>query len=120
MDKAGENAPTCGSRITIQDGHLSVPNNPVIPFIEGDGTGPDIWRAAQAVFDASVEKAYRGQRKIEWFEVYAGEGGLTQDCVALCEQIRAVDHGRLIDRRGDLPAARMHEVANALRAILDL
>ena len=49
---------------------LNVPDNPIIPFIEGDGTGPDIWRASVRVFDAAVEKAYGGKRKIEWYEVY--------------------------------------------------
>src|SRR4051794_14575172 len=66
-------APNRGETITIQNGKLNVPNNPIIPFIEGDGTGPDIWRASQRVLDASVEKAYGGKRKIEWFEVFAGE-----------------------------------------------
>jgi len=65
--------PKNGEKITIQNGVLSVPSHPVIPFIEGDGTGPDIWRAAQRVFNAAVEKAYGGKRSIEWFEVYAGE-----------------------------------------------
>ncbi|NDD92860.1 NADP-dependent isocitrate dehydrogenase, partial [bacterium] len=58
-------APTKGQRITIQNGKLNVPKNPIIPFIEGDGTGPDIWRASQAVLDAAVQKAYKGDRKIE-------------------------------------------------------
>jgi isocitrate dehydrogenase len=58
---------------THEDGSLEVPNNPIIPFIEGDGIGPDIWAAAQPVFDAAVEQAYSGDRKIEWKEVYAGE-----------------------------------------------
>ncbi|MCB0601473.1 MAG: NADP-dependent isocitrate dehydrogenase, partial [Saprospiraceae bacterium] len=62
-----------GSKVTIKDGALQVPNNPIIPFIEGDGTGPDIWYASQMVFDAAVEKAYGGQRKIHWIEVLAGE-----------------------------------------------
>ncbi len=65
--------PASGQKITVKDGNLFVPDNPVIPFIEGDGTGPDIWRASQRVIDAAVQKAYGGQRKIEWFEVYAGE-----------------------------------------------
>jgi isocitrate dehydrogenase len=65
--------PTEGEKITIKDGKLNVPNNPIIPFIEGDGTGPDIWRAARMVFDAAVEKAYGGKRKVVWFEIYAGE-----------------------------------------------
>ena len=62
-----------GEKITIADGKLNVPNTPVLPFIEGDGIGPDIWRAAVRVFDAAVEKAYCGERKIEWLEVLAGE-----------------------------------------------
>jgi isocitrate dehydrogenase len=64
---------TQGEKITNQNGQLNVPNNPIVPFIEGDGTGPDIWAAAQRVLDASVEKAYKGERKISWKEVYAGE-----------------------------------------------
>ncbi len=62
-----------GQKIIIKDGKLNVPDSPVIPFIEGDGTGPDIWAASQRVFDAAVEKAYGGKRNIIWKEVYAGE-----------------------------------------------
>ncbi len=62
-----------GEKIRIENGQLVVPNNPIIPFIEGDGIGVDIWPAAKAVFDAAVEKAYGGERKIEWEEVYAGQ-----------------------------------------------
>lgn len=65
--------PTEGDKITIDNGILQVPNNPIIPFIEGDGTGPDIWKSAQRVLDAAVEKAYNGEKKIAWYEVYAGE-----------------------------------------------
>ncbi len=65
--------PNFGEKITIQDGILKVPNQPIIPFIEGDGTGPDIWNASKMVIDAAVEKAYAGKKKIAWFEVYAGE-----------------------------------------------
>jgi isocitrate dehydrogenase len=65
--------PANGETITISGGKLAVPDRPVIPYIEGDGTGPDIWRASQRVFDAAVEKAYKGKRKIAWMEVYAGE-----------------------------------------------
>ncbi|GAB7388634.1 NADP-dependent isocitrate dehydrogenase [Bacillaceae bacterium] len=65
--------PENGEKITLRNGKLNVPNNPIIPFIEGDGTGPDIWAAASRVLDAAVEKAYKGERKIAWFEVYAGE-----------------------------------------------
>ncbi len=62
-----------GEKIRMENGLLTVPDNPVIPFIEGDGTGPDIWRATKLVVDRAVEKAYRGRRKIEWKEIYAGE-----------------------------------------------
>ena len=62
-----------GEKITLENGKLKTPNNPIIPFIEGDGTGPDIWASASRVLDAAVEKAYDGERKIVWKEVYAGE-----------------------------------------------
>lgn len=62
-------------KIILENGKLIVPANPVIPFIEGDGTGPDIWKASVRVFDAAVKKAYRGERKVEWKEVFAGEKG---------------------------------------------
>jgi isocitrate dehydrogenase len=65
--------PAQGARITISNGKLTVPDQPIIPFIEGDGTGPDIWRASVRVMDAAVQKAYGGKRKIQWMEVYAGE-----------------------------------------------
>lgn len=68
--------PAQGEKITMKDGKLHVPNHPVIPFVEGDGTGPDIWRASVRVLDAAVEIAYGGERKIEWMEVYAGEKSL--------------------------------------------
>src|ERR1017187_5947767 len=66
-------APPAGGKISIESGKLNVPSNPVLPFIRGDGTGPDIWAASQRVFDAAVQKAYGGKRKIAWFEVFAGE-----------------------------------------------
>jgi len=65
--------PAAGQKITIDKGVLKVPETPIIPFIEGDGTGPDIWRASQRVLDAAVAKAYGGKRSIVWFEVFAGE-----------------------------------------------
>ncbi len=71
------NPPSQGAKITIQNSKLQVPDQPIIPFIEGDGTGPDIWKASQRVFDAAVEKAYQGKRKIQWYEVYAGEKAKT-------------------------------------------
>ena len=64
--------------IAFENGALNVPDHPLIPFIEGDGTGPDIWRASQAVFDAAVQKAYGGKRKIAWKEVLAGEKAFNQ------------------------------------------
>jgi isocitrate dehydrogenase len=65
--------PADGAKISIKDGRLQVPENPILPFVEGDGTGRDIWRASVKVFDAAVEKAYGGRRKVHWMEVYAGE-----------------------------------------------
>lgn len=65
--------PTEGEKINIEDGKLQVPAHPIIPFIEGDGTGRDIWRASKRVLDAAVEKAYNGERKLAWYEVFAGE-----------------------------------------------
>ncbi|MEI7024783.1 NADP-dependent isocitrate dehydrogenase [Paenibacillus sp. y28] len=70
--------PTEGDRITITNGKLNVPNNPIIPFIEGDGTGPDIWAASKRILDAAVEKAYKGEKKIAWYEVFAGEKAFNQ------------------------------------------
>lgn len=65
--------PTEGEQITIEDGKLLVPDQPIIPFIEGDGTGRDIWKASKRVLDAAVEKAYGGTKQIAWYEVFAGE-----------------------------------------------
>ena len=65
--------PANGSHITLEAGNLSVPDQPIIPYIEGDGIGPDIWKATCRVVDASVEKAYEGQRRIHWMEIFAGE-----------------------------------------------
>ncbi len=65
--------PAEGEKITLKDGALQVPDRPIVAFIEGDGTGPDIWAASQPVFDAAVKKAYGGKRQIVWMEVFAGE-----------------------------------------------
>src|SRR4249920_3570483 len=70
--------PTTGAAITRKNGQLLVPDNPIIPFIEGDGTGPDIWRASVRVLDAAVNKAYGGKKAIAWMEVYAGEKSYKQ------------------------------------------
>src|SRR5689334_23588818 len=73
MPSATPKIPAGGKAITRSANRLTVPDQPIIPYIEGDGTGPDIWRASQRVFDAAVEKAYGGKRKIAWAEVFAGE-----------------------------------------------
>src|ERR1700719_4154444 len=65
--------PASGARISYSNGRYQVPDNPIIPFIEGDGTGRDIWKASVRVFDAAVEKAYGGKRPVAWYEVFAGE-----------------------------------------------
>src|SRR5437762_11654333 len=70
--------PAGGEKITFEKGVLAVPDNPIVPFVEGDGTGPDIWRASVRVFDAAIEGAYGGERKIEWMEVFAGEKSFKQ------------------------------------------
>jgi isocitrate dehydrogenase len=70
--------PARGEAVTFTNGVLSVPDHPIVPFVEGDGTGPDIWRASVRVFDAAVERAYSGQRKVEWMEVFAGEKAFKQ------------------------------------------
>src|SRR5262245_25090327 len=67
-----------GDKIALRDGRLAVPDQPIVPFIEGDGTGADIWRASVAVFDAAVAKAFGGKRRIAWMEVYAGEKSFKQ------------------------------------------
>jgi isocitrate dehydrogenase len=71
------NVPSQGKKITVEQGKLVIPDNPIIAFIEGDGTGPDIWRASKRVFDAAVEKVYKGSKKIAWMEIYAGEKALS-------------------------------------------
>src|ERR1700728_5074035 len=71
-------SPPAGGKISIANGVLTVPDNPVIPFIRGDGTGRDIWAASEKVFDAAVKKAYGGKKKIAWFEVFAGEASKTK------------------------------------------
>src|SRR5437879_7523623 len=73
----GVPVPRDGARISYDNGHYTVPDNPIIPFIEGDGTGRDIWKASVRVFNAAVEKAYRGRRHVAWFEVFAGEKAMS-------------------------------------------
>src|SRR5689334_7630260 len=77
MTPMGNTTPA-GEPVTIQGGKLQVPNRPIIPFVEGDGTGPDIWRASVRVFDAAVQHAYGDARQIQWMEVLAGEKAFTE------------------------------------------
>jgi isocitrate dehydrogenase len=94
----GIEVPAGGQKITVDGGRLNVPDNPIIPFIEGDGTGRDIWRASQRVFDAAVEKAFGGSRRVVWYEIFAGEKSfntfgewLTDDSVkAISEYVVAI------------------------------
>ena len=116
-------APTTGSRITLVSGKLRVPDQPIIPFIEGDGTGPDIWAASRHAFDGAVRKAYGGKREIVWFEVLAGEKSRDRLESWLPEDtIRAIDH-YLVAIKGPLttPVGGGFRSLNvALRQKLDL
>ncbi|PWM33260.1 MAG: NADP-dependent isocitrate dehydrogenase [Verrucomicrobia bacterium] len=112
-----------GQKITISDGKLSVPSNPVIPFIEGDGTGPDIWRASVRVFDAAVDKAYGGARKIEWREVLAGEKAFNRTGNWLPEETLKVFGECLVGIKGPLTTpigGGIRSLNVALRQELDL
>jgi len=116
-------APTQGDVITIKDGKLTVPDHPVIPFIEGDGTGPDIWRSSQAVFDAAVKKAYGGKRQIEWFEVYAGEKSFKKFNDWLPEDTLTALRHYLVSIKGPLTTpigGGIRSLNVALRQMLDL
>jgi isocitrate dehydrogenase len=116
-------APAEGESITLRDGRLHVPDHPIIPFIEGDGTGPDIWRASQLVFDAAVAKAYGGERRIVWFEVFAGEKAKNQMNSWLPEDTLKAIHHHLVAIKGPLttPVGGGFRSLNvALRQQLDL
>ncbi len=116
-------APKTGETITITNGKLKVPNHPVIPFIEGDGTGRDIWRSSQKVIDAAVAKAYGGDRKIEWFEVYAGEKAFTQFNDWLPEDTITAMRHYLVSIKGPLTTpigGGIRSLNVALRQMLDL
>jgi len=112
-----------GEAITIQNGKLHVPNNPVVPYVEGDGTGPDIWCASVRIFDAAIAKAYNGQRKIEWLEVLAGEKAFTTTGNWLPDAtVEAFNH-YLVGIKGPLttPIGKgMRSLNVALRQLLDL
>jgi isocitrate dehydrogenase len=116
-------APAKGEAITIQNGKLKVPDHPVIPFIIGDGTGPDIWHASQAVFDAAVKKAYGGKREITWFEVYAGEKSFKKFNDWLPEDTLTALRHYLVSIKGPLTTpigGGIRSLNVALRQMLDL
>jgi len=119
----GLSLPENGQPITYENSQFSVPDNPIIPYIEGDGTGRDIWKASQRVFDAAVEKAYGGKRAIRWFEIYAGEKAFRQfnnwlpdDSVAAARDLRVSIKGPLTTPIG----GGIRSLNVALRQILDL
>jgi len=115
--------PSGGAKITIANGKLTVPNNPIIPFIEGDGTGRDIWRASVRVFDAAVEKVYKGQRKIHWMEVYAGEKSFKQFNSWLPDSTVSACRDYLVSIKGPLTTpigGGIRSLNVALRQMLDL
>jgi isocitrate dehydrogenase len=112
-----------GEKITIKDGKLQVPHNPVIPFVRGDGTGPDIWAASERVLDAAVEKAYGGERKIAWHEVFAGETAFQQFNNWLPDETVEAFREYLVGIKGPLTTpvgGGIRSLNVALRQLLDL
>ena len=117
------NTVSSGEKIKLENGTVTVPNNPIIPFIEGDGIGPDIWKASQMVFDAAVDKAYKGQRSIIWKEVLAGEKANKNTGSWLPEETLEIIREHLIAIKGPLTTpvgGGMRSLNVALRQILDL
>lgn len=115
--------PANGEKITIRDGNLHVPDRPIIPFIRGDGTGPDIWAASVRVLDAAVEKAYRGKRRIEWMEVFAGQTAKDKFNDWLPEATVAAFRDYLVGIKGPLTTpvgGGIRSLNVALRQMLDL
>ena len=112
-----------GEKITITNGKLNVPNNPILPFIEGDGIGPDIWKASKRVFEAAVEKAYGDSRKIEWLEVLAGEKAFNQTGSWLPDETLKAFKEYLVGIKGPLTTpigGGIRSLNVALRQELDL
>jgi isocitrate dehydrogenase len=112
-----------GQPIRMQAGTLQVPDTPIIPFIEGDGTGPDIWRASQRVFDAAVEKAYQGRRRVAWLEVLAGEKSFNQVNNWLPDETVEAFKTYLVGIKGPLTTpvgGGIRSLNVALRQLLDL
>ena len=115
--------PAGGEKITIKDGKLQIPDQPILPFVEGDGTGRDIWRASVRVFDAAVQKAYAGKRKIHWMEVYAGEKAFRQFQTWLPDETVQAFSEFLVGIKGPLTTpigGGIRSLNVALRKALDL
>ena len=123
MADATPTPPEGGAKITIDNGKLQIPDNPIVPFIEGDGTGPDIWRSTVRVLDAAVDKAYGGERKIHWMEIYAGQKSfdmfdswLPDETVGACREYLVSIKGPLTTPIG----GGIRSLNVALRQLLDL
>src|SRR5512139_323895 len=117
------NVPPQGQKITIRDGKLVVPDQPIVPFIEGDGTGPDIWRASVRVLDAAVAKAYGGKKKIHWMEVLAGQKSFDNLKTWLPDETTDAFRDYLVGIKGPLTTpigGGIRSLNVALRQILDL
>ena len=115
--------PAVGKKISVKDGRLNVPDQPIIPFVEGDGTGRDIWRASVRVFDAAVQKAYGNKRKIHWMEVYAGEKAFRQFQTWLPDETVQAFSEFLVGIKGPLTTpigGGIRSLNVALRKALDL
>ncbi|MFO1410612.1 MAG: isocitrate/isopropylmalate family dehydrogenase, partial [Steroidobacteraceae bacterium] len=115
--------PAGGQKITIQNGKLQVPDRPIIPFIEGDGTGRDIWRASVRVIDAAVQKAYGGKRQIAWAEIYAGEKSFKAFNSWLPDETVQACRDYLVSIKGPLTTpvgGGIRSLNVALRQLLDL
>ncbi len=123
MDYKLSKVPEKGEKIGVQNGKLQVPSRPIIPFIEGDGTGPDIWRASVRALDAAVEKAYGGRRKIAWMEVYAGQKSFDRSGTWLPDETVEAFHEFLVGIKGPLTTpigGGFRSLNVALRTQLDL
>src|SRR3984957_13530446 len=115
--------PADGQTITISNGKLTVSDRPILPFIEGDGTGADIWRASVRVFDAAVEKAYKGKKKISWMEVYAGQKAFDKFKTWLPDETVEAFKQFLVGIKGPLTTpvgGGIRSLNVALRQMLDL
>jgi isocitrate dehydrogenase len=123
MSYTNVKVPEGGAKISIENGKLNVPDNPIIPYVEGDGTGRDIWRASVRVMDAAVEKAYGGKRKIHWMEVYAGEKSFKMFQSWLPDETTEAFKEFLVGIKGPLTTpigGGIRSLNVALRKLLDL